>query len=357
MYESSHTKEKKESKKMETIWKDILEESEPGKFEYQGMIFKKRKDGTLNLVRSKSDRPEISVPEGVSGIGYEAFGDSKIQSLKLPNSLSIIGPKAFFRCENLKEIEFGKKPVQIGLLAFFHCSALEFLDLKNVFKIGIAAFFGCENLHSVKLHPGLSVIDRYAFKNCHRLKEIALPSSLKTLKPMSLGNVEDVFLERAKIPFGLFSSVADGDMPISLRIHAGKSSLVVPRHIDERTDLASAEKQAEKILAKDHKNVVLYHLAASIKEQQQIALEEFRLNRNPELKNFLSEQYLDMMTKKTTEEDFLSFFLEFRDNGLLKENATREAFYFARDKGWTQATAYVMEELKMYGFENPDFRL
>ena len=50
---------------------------------------------------------ELSLPEGITHIGAEAFGNcASLKSIELPASLSFIGDSAFMYCMKLKEISF-----------------------------------------------------------------------------------------------------------------------------------------------------------------------------------------------------------------------------------------------------------
>ena len=51
-------------------------------------------------------------------IGNSSFGDSKIISLVIPNSVTSIGDYAFKECSRLKTINFGEAVTSIGWSAF-----------------------------------------------------------------------------------------------------------------------------------------------------------------------------------------------------------------------------------------------
>ena len=68
-------------------------------------------------------------------------------SYTVPDSVAVIGDRAFERDENLKNIVLPESLVEIGEEAFIHCTALEEVTIpKNAKKIGAEAFAYCESL-------------------------------------------------------------------------------------------------------------------------------------------------------------------------------------------------------------------
>ena len=101
------------------------------------------------------ERGEITFETDVTRIGYMAFmGDSRLESIELPDSISIIDDCAFKSCKNLKGITF-----------------------KNVKKIGKEAFCNCRSLTKITLPQSLAHIDDFAFKNSG-IRLIKIPESV-----------------------------------------------------------------------------------------------------------------------------------------------------------------------------------
>lgn len=132
------------------------------------------------LFKYKGDDKEIDVPEGVRTIEVSAFANNySIENIKLPDSVEIIGPQAFW-CSTLKNIEFSSSLIEIGDSAF-RGSKLEKMELpSNVKNIQRGAFMECTCLKSASLPEGLEKIGHNAFQWCYELKEINIPSSVKT---------------------------------------------------------------------------------------------------------------------------------------------------------------------------------
>ncbi len=90
----------------------------------------------------------------VVGIENEAFKENEgITQVILPDTVRIIGEKAFFRCKNLQEINMPA-------------------ELQNV---GEYAFYGCKQLKKVTFPKGVKSLGEYSFSDCPMLEEVMLP--------------------------------------------------------------------------------------------------------------------------------------------------------------------------------------
>jgi len=90
----------------------------------------------------------------LESIGSQAFFDSGIISITLPNSVTSIGSGAFNACRSLKSITL---PDNTGFTVlsdklFFECKALESLTIPaSVYSIGADAFNGCNMLEEINV--------------------------------------------------------------------------------------------------------------------------------------------------------------------------------------------------------------
>ena len=141
----------------------------------------------------------VTIGENIEVIGWQAFCESGIHSIFIPDNVIEIGPYAFSECHNLKTVRFssGLKEIQSG--SFSGCTSLEDVTIPgNIERIESNAFSGCTNLRSITLEEGIKRIDSDAFKNCTSLTQISIPNSVESvyalcsgctkLKYVSLGN-------------------------------------------------------------------------------------------------------------------------------------------------------------------------
>lgn len=104
--------------------------------------------------------------------GQAVFEDTQLVSVKLPNTKEIPA-SSFSGCVSLKEVQFGKTE-KIGERAFRGCVALTQINLDNttLTEIGERAFAGCENVEKVILPSTIKKIDKVAFFACFRLSTL-----------------------------------------------------------------------------------------------------------------------------------------------------------------------------------------
>ncbi len=128
-----------------------------------GLTFEKNGDGTAKVtgIKDKSAKTVIIpryTPEGdrVVEIGYGAFsGNTVIETLKLPETVYLLGTNAFFGCESLKTLELSEGLEEIRYYAFYGCTALESVVFpKSVKSIAIGSFAACYNLKYLHVTEG-----------------------------------------------------------------------------------------------------------------------------------------------------------------------------------------------------------
>ncbi|MBQ3116095.1 MAG: leucine-rich repeat domain-containing protein [Clostridia bacterium] len=144
----------------------------------------------------------IIIPNSVNEIGQNAFYNcSKLQNVNLPNSLSKIGTKAFYNCELLEEIVVPKSLNDIPDSAFANCLKLEsvlFEEDGNI-EINAYAFYNCSSLKNIDMKNSITSIGKNAFECCSSITTLKIPNSVKYIGEssfMSCDKIEDI-----SIPF------------------------------------------------------------------------------------------------------------------------------------------------------------
>ena len=175
----------------------------------------------------------VVIPEGIKYIRSNTFQDChNLVSVKLPESVRYIQTKAFANCVNLREINFPENIQEIVEDAFLNCPHIKVPEIKeeidedeyyrrrmdeivggvpddsiknpqttrptkhNVIHgntlIGMrtddltvpayeainASSFRMSQMESLHISEGVTVIGKYAFEYCQKLKEVYLPKSL-----------------------------------------------------------------------------------------------------------------------------------------------------------------------------------
>ena len=189
-------------------------------------------EGGIKITGYTGKEMKVVVPEKIDGktvvaIGEAAFDTSLIESIELPESVTVMEKYAFRRCGNLSEViikgsfkeipdgafnyclalekltipdgverigenAFGKAALkelvlpdsvkEIDDYAFYTCSGLtSFEGGKELLTIGNNAFAGCTHLSELKLEEGLQTVGEFAFSGCVHMTEIQLPSTVEEL--------------------------------------------------------------------------------------------------------------------------------------------------------------------------------
>ena len=119
------------------------------------------------------------IPKTVKVIGHMAFLKSLIEEIVIPNQVTEICNGAFSYCKNLERVYVNMDRSDLKYIrrkAFFRCRRLISFELpRRTVVIGFKAFSGCTNLKDIYIRPSVSNIGKFAFSNCHALRESGKP--------------------------------------------------------------------------------------------------------------------------------------------------------------------------------------
>ena len=122
----------------------------------------------------------ISLPGTLRSIGVRAFGDTAITRIKLPDGLKSIGAYAFYQSK-LTSLDVPKTVTKIDEYAFSYCNSLESVSIPGSVKILPESLFEADmKLKKVTLGPGVSRIERAAFRHCG-LTGVSFPDSVTVI--------------------------------------------------------------------------------------------------------------------------------------------------------------------------------
>ena len=115
----------------------------------------------------------VNIPHTVTSIEREAFMNSGIRSIVIPESISELGWCIFKGCKALTSVTLSDSLESIGSEAFNDCDGLTMIAFPETLEnIGDRAFIGCDGLTSITIPESVNSIGKNAFKNCSILKEV-----------------------------------------------------------------------------------------------------------------------------------------------------------------------------------------
>lgn len=174
---------------------------------FENTVLEKISDGAFWGCSALSS---IALPDSVTEIERNAFFETGLRNIQLPEKLTLIGGGAFCNCKNLKQVQLPPQLKELGEGAFFNCENLAQIQLPSQLnKLGGDAFRDCTSLDkidipaglkqiesatfcntgltSVTLHEGLTKIEDWAFHDCLKLKKIRIPKPVTDIGELALG--------------------------------------------------------------------------------------------------------------------------------------------------------------------------
>ena len=145
----------------------------------------------------------LSLPDSILWIADRTFKKcDSLKSVKLPSNIEILGDRTFEECSSLKKIELPESIKIIGNSCFAWCSDLKEVTIPSkVTSLNDSLFLNCRSLKNVTLHDNITSIEEFAFCNCESLETIKLPSKLKSIAKFSFSGCES--LKEIDIPKGV----------------------------------------------------------------------------------------------------------------------------------------------------------
>lgn len=174
----------------------------------------------------------INIPDSVILIGKNAFSYSGLTSVNIPNSVERIGYQAFADCYYLNSVTIPSSVEYIDEEAFLSCSKLTGVNIKNQVvsdtsntksvkstkvkglpMISKKMFGACGNLKNIKIPSSVKSINASAFSSCRNLQSIEIPASVTSISSNAFykcpnvvicgkkGSYAQAFAKNNKIPF------------------------------------------------------------------------------------------------------------------------------------------------------------
>lgn len=139
----------------------------------------------------KPEEIELKIPDTIHYIQSSAFeANYNLKKVIFPDTIRIIGEKAFADCTRLEEAIFTPSSTLsiISDSAFANCSSLKKIELTaGIYRLGDSAFAGCKNLQSLVIYSReFTSIGRYAFSGCINLSTITYDGYIEDFAKIKL---------------------------------------------------------------------------------------------------------------------------------------------------------------------------
>lgn len=167
----------------------------------------------------------VIIPNSVTVIDENAFANSSVEKVVLPQGLVSVEDGAFYNCVNLKNIIIPDNTVYIGAWAFAYSGIKDIKIPSYISEIYDATFLGCTELTKIELPSGLLYIGPYAFSETG-LREITIPEQTILIDYSAFNNCQELTTvvlpdNLQYIPEKAFyqcAKLTDVDLPSQLKI-------------------------------------------------------------------------------------------------------------------------------------------
>lgn len=149
-----------------------------------GLVYQLETDGYA-IIGYHGSSKDIVIPSHYNGysvtqIASEAFQKQPITSVSLPETITLIGERAFFECSYLYSINIPNSVTEIKEGAFMNCTSLQSITLPTPI-IGKSTFYNCSSLSTIIIQNSVTTLSDSAFYNCSQLLSLYIPNSVTTI--------------------------------------------------------------------------------------------------------------------------------------------------------------------------------
>ena len=312
-----------------------------------GILYNKNGSQLIKCPAKKAGT--INIPEGVTHISDDAFYDSDIEKVILPDSVQKIGRGAFGHCQKLKEVVFGNGLTEMSNRAFMYDQELENINLPDsLTDLAEYVFFGCAKLTAVNLPKNLRKIDDYAFFACP-IKKLVLPESLVSADYNSLINTEKIVIKDKPTFYvkNFFFAISSDEEFITTQgryteIEQGERHYFIPKTMP-LLHIQSLGIKYEDI--KDFGWFTFYKYGANSIDRYNTALAEY-YNSPSMLTDSYIRKFAKTIAKELVKNNQEKDLVKFLKEDFLTKKARNEILKLCIDKDMPIAVAYILETQK-----------
>ncbi len=129
---------------------------------------------------------KVIIPEGITQIADSAFSSfTNLEDVELPNSLEIIGKKAFRGCYSIKELIIPDNVYEIRDMAFHEMFELRNIKLPKNLNVIANNLLSSSAIRKITIPSEVELIEEEAFYDNRDLMEIEFEGELPEIRPWS----------------------------------------------------------------------------------------------------------------------------------------------------------------------------
>ena len=253
--------------KIETVLPDTVTEIGYNAFENSGLFTIKLPE-KIKKIQSYAfagcgNLSSIIIPGTVTSIESSVFsGCSALTTVRIPESVTEMGESVFKNCSSLYDVNLSSSCVNIKKSMFEGCSSLEKITFPDkVTTIEASAFLDCTALKEIVWSKALTAIEGSAFKNCSSLTEIAVPETVTSLGNQAFSNCDA--LTTITIPDSVtsFGTSMFYDCDALVTVNLGSGLTAIPKSSFEHCDVlesVTVPRRVTSIAADAFKNSVKF---------------------------------------------------------------------------------------------------
>lgn len=123
-----------------------------------------------------------TLPDGLENMAGRVFSTcTALTTVKLPSGLTKIPDYTFYSCQALKSLEIPSTVTEIGSSAFSGCYALEMDIPAGITKLGTSVFQNCRALVNVTVPEAITVIPQSTFQSCTGLESVTMSQNVTNI--------------------------------------------------------------------------------------------------------------------------------------------------------------------------------
>lgn len=159
----------------------------------------KTKDFGICLMEAVGAGEEAIIPadKEILIVGDDLFkGHKELERVEFSDTIIEIGGFVFDGCEKLKSVKLPANLNDFWQYAMTRCG-IEAIEIPgSVARIASFTFNQCDQLKTVKINEGTEKILAWAFRDCVRLEDVYLPTTIKEISDKAFEGCPNVKIHR-----------------------------------------------------------------------------------------------------------------------------------------------------------------